>query len=286
MSVLTMLGRVKATFLALLATSVALALPGLCLADETPNPALSACKAEYVQLGPAGFVAKYGATETLGACLAAHGGSATTAPTSTGPEAACKAEYLQLGAAAFVAKYGTGETFGACLKARNVTTAPSADTAPANGIAARLCELEYKQSGADSFAAKYGAGDAAKRACLLAKAAQAQAIVAQCKQDEACVKKALGMGAGDVKSPAKPKVKPHADGSTSVAAGLCVAEGKALGKDAFQAKYGGKDRGVATCVKAALAKASSIVAACKVSSAASKDAFRQCVAEGLKKAAG
>ena len=285
MSVLTMLGRVKATFLALLATSVALALPGLCLADETPNPALSACKAEYVQLGPAGFVAKYGATETLGACLAAHGGSATTAPTSTGPEAACKAEYLQLGAAAFVAKYDTGETFGACLEAHSVVTTPSGDAAPANGIAARLCELEYKQSGADSFAAKYGAGDAAKRACLLAKAAQAQAIVAQCKQDETCVKKALG-GAGDVKSPAKPKVKPHADGSTSVAAALCVAEGKALGKDAFQAKYGGNDRGIATCVKAALAKASSIVAACKVSTAASKDAFRQCVAEALKKAAG
>ena len=285
MSVLKMLGRVKATFLALLAASVALALPGLSLADETPNPALSACKAEYVQLGPAGFVAKYGVTETLGACLAAHGGSATTAPTSTGPEAACKAEYLQLGAAAFVAKYGTGETFGACLKAHSVVTTPSGDAAPANGIAARLCELEYKQSGADSFAAKYGAGDAAKRACLLAKAAQAQAIVAQCKQDETCVKKALG-GAGDVKSPAKPKVKPHADGSTSVAAALCVAEGKALGKDAFQAKYGGNDRGIATCVKAALAKANSIVAACKVSSAASKDAFRQCVAEALKKAAG
>ena len=48
--VLTILRPVKATFLALLAVSVALALPGLSLADETPNPAFSACKAEYVQL--------------------------------------------------------------------------------------------------------------------------------------------------------------------------------------------------------------------------------------------
>jgi hypothetical protein len=277
---------VKTTFLALLAVSVALALPGLTLADETPNPALAACKAEYVQLGADGFAAKYGAHEAFGACLAAHGGAATTAPTppQAGPEAACKAEYLQLGAAAFVSKYGAGESFGACLRARGVTAAPGSDTGPANGIAARLCGVEYKQAGADAFAAKYGIGDAAKHACLQAKTPQAQAIVTQCKQDETCIKAALGVTTGDANAPEKPKAKPHADGSTSVAAALCAAEGKTLGKDAFQAKYGKGRDGFAACVKATLAKASSIVAACKSSSASSKDAFRQCVVDALKTA--
>lgn len=275
----------KATFLALLAVSVALALPGLSLADETPNPALSACKAEYVQLGAAGFIAKYGTHEAFGACLAAHGGGTTTAPAppQPGPEAACKAEYLQLGAAAFISKYGAGESFGACLRAHGVTTAPAGDAAPANGIAARLCEIEYKQSGAEAFAAKYGVGNAAKHACLQAKTPQAQAIVAHCQHDETCIKVALGITTGDGNAPEKPKAKPHADGATGVAAALCVAEAKTLGKDAFRAKYG--HDGLEACVKANLAKAGSIVAACKSGSASSKDAFKHCVVDALKTAA-
>ena len=290
LSVLTILCPVEAMFLALLAASVALALPGLSLADETPIPALSACKAEYMQLGATGFVAKYGAHEAFGACLVSKGGGGTTAPATPqpGPEAACKAEYLQLGPAAFVSKYGAGESLRACLRAHGVAiAAPSSDTATANGIAARLCEVEYRQSGADAFAAKYGVGEAAKHACLQAKAPQAQAIAAQCRNDETCIKAALGITTNNAKAPEKAtKAKPHADGSTSIAAALCIAEGKTLGRDAFQAKYGKNRDGLVACVKAALPKASSIVAGCKASSGASKDAFRQCVADALKNAAG
>ena len=85
MSALTMLRRVKAMSLALLAACVALVLPGLSRADEPPSTAVAACKAEYMQLGAAGFIAKYGAGETFGACLAAHGGS-TTRPSLSVPK--------------------------------------------------------------------------------------------------------------------------------------------------------------------------------------------------------
>ncbi len=71
------------------------------------------------------------------------------------------------------------------------------------------------------------------------------------------------------------------DPTASVAQALCYTEGKALGKDAFQAKYGtGKD-GLAACAHAAAAKAQSIVAACKASSSGG-DAFKQCVTAALK----
>src|SRR5439155_16825461 len=137
--------------------------PALSLADETPNPALAACKAEYLQLGAAGFLAKYGSGDTaLRACVEAHGGTTPTAPTAptppTGPEALCKAEYLRLGADGFAAKYGA-DALRACMNAHGATD--KAGGAAANSLAARLCELEFKQSGADAFAAKYGAGDAA-----------------------------------------------------------------------------------------------------------------------------
>jgi hypothetical protein len=288
---------VKAALLFVLLTcSIALVVPALSLAEDAPNPALAACKAEYVQLGATAFAAKYGANEALGACLKAHGATTTPPPAPRPPvappagsaaEAACKAEYLQVGSSAFLAKYGATEAFGACLRAHGAGgDTAKGDAGPASGLAARLCELEYRQSGAAAFAAKYGAGDAAKRACLQSKAAQARAIVAQCKNDEACVKRALGITTGGDKPTTKaPEHKPAADPSAYLAMALCLSEGKALGRDAFQAKYGKGKEALGACVKAALPKARSILAACKSSSSSeNKDALRQCVAAALKTA--
>jgi hypothetical protein len=226
----------KVTLLA--AIVVALGVPMLALASDTPSPAVAACKAEYQQLGQAAFASKYGAGEAgYRACVQAHGG---TVP-SQGDK---KPDY-------------------------------------AAGIASALCQAELKQSGADAFAAKYGSGDAGKHACQQAQAAQAQAILSRCassdtKALEACIKQALGIPAGGGDNPSGGD-----DAAARVAQALCYAEAKALGKDAFQAKYGtGKD-GLVGCVHAAAAKAQSIVAACKAAGTGG-EAFKQCVLAALK----
>src|SRR5205823_6247679 len=112
------------------------------------------------------------------------------------------------------------------------------------------CRAEYVQLGAAAFLAKYG-------------------------------KEALGACVRAHTPATKPKTDSSGAAST-VAGAPCTAEGQSLGKDAFQAKYGqGKD-GLAACVKVALAKAQSIVAACK--SSTSSDAFKQCILAALKSA--
>ena len=229
-----------AKFLVLCGMAAVLAMPAFAFADESPSPALAACRAEYQQLGATAFVAKYGTGDAgLHACLQAHGG------TQSGE---------------------TGKTEG-----------------PAAGIAAQLCELEYKKVGTIAFATKYGTGDAAKRACLQANAAQAQAIVASCKtlgKDgfERCVKQALAPANGD----AKPKPKEgNGDVTGYVAQALCAAEASSLGRDAFVAKYGGGTEVFGACVKADLPKAQALLAPCKSSTG---DAFKQCVMAALKSA--
>jgi len=249
----------------LVALTLALAIPAASLATDAPNPAAEACKAEYLQLGADAFKAKYGATEPYQACISAHGGTTATPPTASGPEAACKAEYLKLGADAFKAKYGADEPYRACLKAQGA--AGGDGTKPAPSLAPRLCELEYKQIGADAFAAKYGSSDAGKRACLQATAAQAAAIASRCNSaddPERCVKQALG---GD---------KPAAgdDAAVALAKAYCAAKAKSSGTDS-------RDR-IAACVKAALSKARSLVAACKAASDGKKDAFKQCVTAAVR----
>ena len=87
------------------------------------SPALAACKAEYAQLGKDAFVAKYGTTETLGHCVAAHN-APKPAPEDSPAVAACKAEYAQLGKDAFLAKYGTTETLGRCVAAQQHAAKP------------------------------------------------------------------------------------------------------------------------------------------------------------------
>ncbi len=258
----------KAKLFVLLIVTAALAVPALALADDAPAPAATACTAEYAQLGADAFKAKYGATEPYAACLKAHGGGTTTpppttpAPTTSGPEAICKAEYVQLGADAFKAKYGATEPYGACLKAHDITsTPPTTQKPPANGPEA-ACKAEYVQLGADAFKAKYGATDGIG-ACVKLHQGATQNSTDKSKTDKST------KGGGTV---------------STIAQALCTAEGQSLGKDAFQAKYGAGKAGLAACMKAAQAKAQSILVACKPGASTNGDAFKQCVNAALKSA--
>jgi hypothetical protein len=168
------------------------------LADDAPS--VAACKAEYQQLGQAGFAAKYGAGEAgYKACVQAHGGTVPTPPPTngdSGPVAACKAEYQQLGPAGFAAKYGAGDAGGrACVQAHGGTPPPpptqgggdhkpkpSPDTAnAATYVAQALCAAEAKSLGKDGFQSKYGTGKDGLSACVHAQAPRAQSILAACK---------------------------------------------------------------------------------------------------------
>jgi hypothetical protein len=144
---------------ALFVCVLALAVPCVAVAGESPAPAVSACKAEYEQLGADKFAAKYGAGDAgIRACVAAHGGTvAPPAPVASGPEAECKAEYLRIGADAFKAKYGV-EAFGACVKARGGTLTPTKPVEPVGAEAA--CKAEYLKLGEAAFKEKYGAREA------------------------------------------------------------------------------------------------------------------------------
>lgn len=236
---------------------VALAVPAAASATDGPSPAtVAACQAEYAQLGADGFKAKYGATEPFGHCYAAHASSATTPRTTTtsGDDpaaAACKAEYLKLGADAFKAKYGATEAFGNCLKALGVPTREPKQPEGSTSPAVTACKAEYQKIGGDAFKAKYGASDPLS----------------------ACVK-------GQSPTPPKSSGSNGDDGAASVASAFCSAEGKALGKAVFLAKYGPTEA-MGNCVKAALAKAKALVASCKASSSSSKDAFKACIAAGV-----
>ena len=213
--------------------------------DNSPE---AQCKAEYVALGPDAFKAKYGATETYGKCVAAHGGKpAPTPPTTTttpapdnSPEGQCKAEYAAIGPDAFKAKYGATETYGNCVAAHGgkpASTPPATTTTPKpdNGPEAQ-CKAEYAAIGPDAFKAKYGAEPLA-----------------------ACVK---------AHTPSSPAV--------SEAQALCLAEKQKLGNDAFTAKYGPKEP-FGNCVKAQTPKATTLVLACKASSGKKKAAYKTCL---------
>lgn len=181
---------------------VVLAVPCAAVAGESPTPAVSACKAEYEQLGADRFAAKYGAGDAgIRACVAANGGTVATTPTpvASGPEAECKAEYLRIGAAAFLAKYGA-EAFGACVKARGGTVTPPKPVAPSGPEAE--CRAEYLKLGADAFKARYGAEEAFG----------------------ACVK-----------AHAKPAVRDAGDVALTLAKTLCTARVDAAGKERFAA---------------------------------------------------
>ena len=86
--------------------------------QTTPDdPATAACKAEYLQLGPAAFAAKYGAKETFDTCVAQHKQPSkpnTDGQTRSVANALCQAAAKQLGKDGFVAKYGK-EGMSACI---------------------------------------------------------------------------------------------------------------------------------------------------------------------------
>jgi len=175
--------------------------------------------------------------------------------------AACQAEYAQIGADAFQAKYGATEPFGHCYQehAPTVTTTTTTTTS-GDDPATAACRAEYIKLGPDAFKAKYGATEAFG----------------------ACVKVQSDSHTTTTSTPDKPtpSTSNGDGGAASVASAFCNAEAKALGKVVFIAKYGPKEA-MGNCVRAALAKAKSLVASCKASSGSSKDAFKACIAAGV-----
>lgn len=163
---------------------------------------------------------------------------------------ACQAEAAQLGKDAFVAKYGPTEPFGHCYAAHTATVSTD-DPATA------ACKAEYLKIGATAFIAKYGATETLGN-CRTAYTHTTTTTTSTPKPPQ---------GADDA--------------SKGLAQLLCSAEAKTLGKDAFVAKYGKEASG--QCVKAMLAKARQLVAACKASSGSSKDAFKACLAAAATK---
>jgi hypothetical protein len=228
------------------------------LADDSPS--VAACKAEYQQLGQAGFAAKYGAGEAgYKACVQAHGGTAPKPPAQngdSGPVAACKTEYQQLGGPAFFAKYGTGEAgFKACVQAHGGTVPTTPPTNGGDSAAVAACKAEYQQLGASGFAAKYGANEP-YRACIQAHG-----------------------GTPPPPGPGNGEKKP--DLATGVAGALCAAEAKSLGKDGFQSKYGSGKDGYSACLQAQAAKAQSILSTCQSSAGSDTKALEACLKQAL-----
>src|SRR5579871_6734430 len=255
--------------LLLLVFAVGLAVPMVALADGAPDPT-AVCKAEYLQLGPDAFRAKYGVVEAFGNCLAQHGATTTTtattptttaAPSGDDPASLCKAEYLKLGPDAFKAKYGN-EAYGNCLAQHGATTtttttATTTTATPSGDDPASLCKAEYLKLGQDAFKAEYG--NEAYGNCLAQH------------------------GASHVTTTTvttTPKPPDPSAGAGDVARLLCTAEGAKLGKDAFTTKYGPKEP-FGNCLKTQLPAAQAIVTACKASANDSKDAFKSCVAAAV-----
>ena len=175
---------------------------------------------------------------------------------------ACQSEYKQLGPDAFKAKYGATEPYAACLAAHGGTTMPQpAPPQPAGG-AADQCKAEYVKLGPDAFKAKYGATEP-YAACLAAHGATTPAPTPT--------------PSGNDKP--KPQGGDATDAPKNIAQLLCKAQVKALGKDAFLAKYGKEALG--QCVQATLGKARALVAACKAKSGGSRDAYKACLAAAV-----
>jgi hypothetical protein len=188
-----------------------------------------------------------------------------TDPPSPSAVAACQSEYAQIGADAFKAKYGAIEPFGHCYQehapAVTATTPTTTTTTSGDDPAAAACKAEYIKLGPDAFKATYGATEAFGN-CVTAHTAAPPPTTTN-KSDTP-----------------KPPTSNGDGGAASVASAFCSAEAKALGKVVFLVKYGPKEA-TGNCVKAALAKAKSLVASCKASSGSSKDAFKACVAAGV-----
>jgi hypothetical protein len=123
-------------------------------------------------------------------------------------------------------------------------------------VAAALCVAEFRQLGASAFQAKYPNRDA----CLDANADEAAQILESCKTADdprACVRAALGApdaGPDESAGPAAPHRRPLVL-VRRVAAALCGAESRSLGRDAFRAKY----TTPGACLKAMAEKATAIV---------------------------
>jgi hypothetical protein len=244
----------------LLAAVGALALLFVVPALADGSPSVAACKAEYQQLGQAGFAAKYGAGEAgYKACVQAHGGTAPTPPAQngdSGPAAACKAEYQQLGAAGFAAKYGAGEAgFKACVQAHGGTVPTTPPTSGGDSGPVAACKAEYQQLGAAGFASKYGANEP-YRACI---------------QAHGGTPPPPGPGNGERKT----------DLATGIAGALCAAEAKSLGKDGFQSKYGNGKDGYSACLQAQAAHAQSILATCQGTAGSDTKALEACIKQAL-----
>ncbi len=186
----------------------------------------------------------------------------TPSPTAV---AACQAEYAQIGADAFQAKYGATEPFGHCYQehapAVTTTTTTTTTTTSGDDPATAACRAEYIKLGPDAFKAKYGASEPLA-ACVKAQS-ESHTTTTTSTSDKPTPPTSNGDG-----------------GAASVASAFCNAEAKALGRVAFIAKYGPKEA-MGNCVRAALAKAKSLLASCKASSGSSKDAFRACIAAGV-----
>jgi hypothetical protein len=257
---------------ALFVCLIALAVPCVAAAGDSPNPAASACKDERQQVGVDAFATKYGVGDAgIRACVAAHGTTIATPPTPVASELedSCKAEYARIGADAFKAKYGASEPYQACKKGDTgggttppskpadppapdskgdggtnppPTTVPTKPVEPTGPEAA--CKAELARLGEAAFKEKYGAKEAFG----------------------ACVK-----GVAVAKTP------PAADVATSLAKSVCAAKLKVSAKE----RASGKVR-FAACVAAALPKLRDLVARCKASSGDDMPAFKQCLVFGTK----
>jgi hypothetical protein len=181
--------------LLIVATSAALAAPGLARATETPSPAVAACYAQYQQLGATGFTAKYGTGDAgKKACLQANGGTTDAKPvtddvTRTVVAYMCSSESSEAGkraclqtklaqAQALVAgcRSTAGTAKGAvelCIKQALGVAAKTKDNTEKAGNAEKAakaaCEAEVKTLGYDAFQQKYGRGKDGLAACLRTK---------------------------------------------------------------------------------------------------------------------
>jgi hypothetical protein len=182
----------------------------------------------------------------------------TPSPTAV---AACQSEYAQIGADAFKAKYGATEPFGHCYQEHAPAVSTTTTTTSEDDPAAGACKAEYTKLGPDAFKATYGATEAFGN-CLTVQS-ESHTTTTTTTSDKP-----------------KPSTSKGDDGAASVASAFCRAEAKALGKIVFLVKYGPKEA-TGNCMKAALAKAKSLVASCKAGSGSSKDAFKACIAAGV-----
>ena len=259
---------------ALFVCLLALAVPCVASAGDSPNPAASACKDERQQLGVDAFATKYGIGDAgIRACVAAHGTTIATPPTpvASEPEDSCKAEYARIGADAFKAKYGANEPYQACKKGDtsggstppskpadppapetkgNGDTNPPPTTVPTKPVEptgpGAACKAELAKLGEAAFKEKYGAKEAFG----------------------ACVK-----GVAVAKTPPAPDVV------AVLAKSLCSAKLRVSAKE----RGSGKVR-YAACVEAALPKLRELVARCKASSGDDIADFKQCLVFGVKTA--